>query len=200
MAWATVVLPLPDSPTRPRTSPRPMAKETSDTACTAPRADPNSTFRPATSSRVWSGCMTLLRPATAGKPDDEAGPLPDGAEPGVGDLIDREVQHGDRGAGQSEQRARRDELPPGALQQAGIALRPVQDRAPAHRRQVAEAEELQGRQGADAVPDRAEQHAGDQRVQVRQHLGHDDPQRALTDDGRRRDVIAPDDRECLGPD
>src|ERR1700683_899259 len=167
MAWATVVLPLPDSPTRPSTSPRPMANETSDTARTAPLADRNSTFMPATSSKVWSGGMTLLVPAAAGKPDDEAGPLPDGAEPGIGDLIDREVQHGDGGAGQGEQRARRDELPPGALQQGGVALGPVQERAPAHRRQVAEAEELQGRQGADAVPDRAEQHAGDQRGQVR---------------------------------
>src|ERR1700678_3874923 len=141
MAWATVDLPLPDSPTRPSTSPRPILNQTSDTACTGPWADPNSTFRPATSSTVWSGCMGRL-PA-AGKPDDEGDPVPRGAEPGVGDLIDREVEHGGRGAGQGQAHAGRDELPPGALQQAGIALRPVQDRAPAHRRQVAEAEELQ---------------------------------------------------------
>ncbi len=38
MQFATVLFPLPDSPTRPTSSPRPIVKDTSSTACTTPFA------------------------------------------------------------------------------------------------------------------------------------------------------------------
>src|SRR5205085_4608476 len=70
--FATVVLPLPDSPTRPRISPRASSNETPSTACTVPRLPPT---RPPT----WK-CLT--RSSTS-----RIGPLSSGAligQPSVG--------------------------------------------------------------------------------------------------------------------
>ena len=58
--FATVDLPLPDSPTRPRISPRPSVNETPSTACTTPR-------RPA-STPPTGKCFTRPSTSSTGPP------------------------------------------------------------------------------------------------------------------------------------
>src|ERR671910_2289881 len=111
MAWATVDLPLPDSPARPSTSPGLIESETLSTARTGPRAVRYSTWRSRISSRgacsdsaagpgarratALAGMVHHRRRAAAhpakGDALQNAGRLALGAQARVSELVDRVV-------------------------------------------------------------------------------------------------------------
>src|SRR5918995_6679250 len=134
IAWATVDLPLPDSPARPNTSPGLIDSETPSTARTGPRAVRYSTWRSRISSRgdcsdqaadpgarratALAGMVHHWRGAAARPAEGHAlqntGRLPLGAQPRIGEFVDGVV---DEGKGEGDQRdagPRRDERPPGS--------------------------------------------------------------------------------------
>src|SRR5687768_2981034 len=169
IAWATVDLPLPDSPARPNTSPGLIDSETPSTARTGPRAVRYSTWRSRISSRVacsdsvagpgarrataLAGMVHHRRRAAAhpakGDALQNAGRLALSAQARVGELVDCVIDEGEGEGDERDAGPCRDECPPGAGEKTGIVRGPVEVGAPADRARVAEPEELQRRQRTD---------------------------------------------------
>ena len=98
---------------------------------------------------------------------------------------------------QPSARLREDERPPLALEHGRVHLRPVHGDAPARRRHVAEAEELEP--GVDEERDVEDEHerCRDPADHVRHQLAEHDPRRRLTGGLRRQDEVAALEREGL---
>src|SRR5262249_133581 len=146
-------------------SPRSRAKLTLSTASTLPLSVRYSTERSRTSSIGSPGTLP-----------------PDWPERGVADLVEGVVEQGERGAEPDDAQAGG----AGPARLAGlerfVVLGGLEDRSPAHRRRVAEADELQAGREQHRVQ-RVGQEAGhDQRGHRRDDLDHDDVERTLSPD------------------
>src|SRR5207247_7673848 len=125
---------------------------------------------------------------------------PGGAQPRVDELVDPEVEQGQRGAEQGYREAWWHPPPPVPVLGGRLALRPEQDRAPAPVRSVDQAEKRQCRVGADAVDDGEKEGRGDDGYQNGHDLEADDPPAALADDARRVDEVPVPERQRLDPE
>src|SRR2546423_9136537 len=152
-AFATVLLPQPDSPARPTTSLGRIARSMPSTARTLRSPTPYSTARPRSSrsaslgrvvagaSAMGSTTLTTLRALLRTKADltKKMTGSADGPQPGVAHLVDAGEDQGQAEHGDPDGEAREDERPSLALEHARVDGRPVERDAPARRRHVAEA-------------------------------------------------------------
>src|SRR5262249_38406897 len=121
------------------------SRSTPETACTAPRGVAYSTHRSCTSR------MGAL-----------ATESPNGTQGRVADLVERVVEQGEGRAQQGHAQTRCDRPQRRTVLQRTLALRPVEHRAPADLRGVAEPEELQTGRGEHRVQRGAEEVRDDQ--------------------------------------
>ena len=111
-------------------------------------------------------------------------------EPRVRELVDAEVDEHERRDRECEREAREDEVPPRALEQGGVVLRPVERRAPRDLVHVAEPEELEPGGEDDREVEDEQEAGGDPADHVRHDLAEDDPPRPFAGDLRRLDEVA----------
>src|SRR5262245_49323246 len=176
IAKSRVDFPQPDSPTTPTNSPRPTSRSTPSTARTEPAGVSYTTWRSRTVSTT---------------------PPPHRTQGRVADLVERVVEQGERRTEQPDADAGRDRPQWNPGLQRLLVLRPVEHRAPAVRRRVAEAQELQPGGGEHRVERRAEEVRNDERGHRGQDLEDDDVRASFTTHPGRFEELAVAQRQRL---
>src|SRR5262249_49138326 len=140
-ARIVVVLPQPDSPTRPKRSPSSRAKLTPAAACTGrPCGRSDQTCRSRTSSRLkWP--PTPLPPSPQRAQPPPAHRQVGGLQPRVERVLDRLAEQEAADDQPRDHEAVRDDRPPGPVADRGALERVLQDRPPGGDRRVLQAEE-----------------------------------------------------------
>ena len=165
-------------------------------------------LRPRTSSSVSTPSCTaagvsvssaITQCPCSGRSGGGASSHPLRAQARVADLVDAGEDQHEPEDGEGERGAREEERPPLALQDGGVRLRPVERRAPARRRRVAEPEELEA--GVDQQRDVEDEHESrrDPADHVRHQLGEDDPRARLARGPCGRHEVAVLQRQRLAP-
>src|SRR6266567_2993046 len=194
IANSRVDLPQPDSPTMPMNSPRPRSKLTSSTALRLPCLVAYSTEMPLT-CRIGS-------PVTGARPTSSASALdtvpPYRPQRRVADFVERVVEQGEGGAEDRDPEPGHQRPEVLAGRECLVVLRPVQHRSPAHRRRVAEADELQAGREEDVVHGGAQEGCHDQGCHGGDDLDGDDVDAPLAADPGRLQVVPAAQRQGLG--
>ena len=204
IAFATVLLPQPDSPARPTISPgADRERDPVDGAARSVSPEPYSTTSPSISTRgsptgrpapaTYLGRRPALMSPLLGRkhPREEPRPRrPRLPEPRVAELVDAVVDEDDREDRERDRETGEEEVPPLALQQRGVVRRPEERRPPADLVGVAEAEELERGLVEDRLDEDEREAGGDAAEHVRHQLDEDDPQRRLAGHPRRQDEVA----------
>src|SRR5258708_5486990 len=203
IARMLVVLPQPDSPTRPNRSPASRSKPTPCTACSSrPPGRPNHTFRSRTSSRLMSVGQSYRTRSAAGQrtesppPGGEVRDLQPRGERRLDSLAEQEAPHNQQGDNQTIG----DDRPPGASADGGPVEGVLQDGPPGRGGRVLQAQE--GKRGLQVDRHRDGEHrvGHQQRPDLRQDVPADDPRVAGPDRPRALDVDPLLDAHYLSPD
>src|SRR6478672_7583524 len=165
MALASVVLPQPDSPTRPMISPGRIAKLTPSSTRASPASVANETRRRSTSRSLSPGDATT--------------------DPWIEDIAQAVAQQVEAHHDEEDGKPGRQGRPPGL----GQELARLRDHAPPFRsrRRRAEAEEAQRAGGQDGEAHADGSPHDDRRHHVRQHMQQDDPPSRYAERYRRLD-------------
>ena len=191
-AFASVLLPQPDSPARPSDlAGRDRERHAVDRAHRAggQHVVDREVLEPQQLPRRDDGAHAR-RPRPRSSPDSISALGLLLAQPRIADLVESGEDEHERRHGQRERAPGEHERPPLVLQHGRVDLRPVQRPAPARGGQVAEPEELETGLGQDRDVEDEHERRGDPADHVRHQLVEDDPPARLARHLRGQDEVA----------